>query len=101
MIGEIELVAEFLSGPIVAITGSNGKTTTTTLVGEILSKSGLKTLVGGNIGTPAISLVEKATPETVTVLEVSSFQLETIETDASGAAMLPIPERGYAVWVPQ
>jgi UDP-N-acetylmuramoylalanine--D-glutamate ligase len=80
VIGEIELAAEFLSGPIVAITGSNGKTTTTTLVGEVLAKSGLRTLVGGNIGTPAISLVEKATPETVTVLEVSSFQLETIRT---------------------
>jgi len=80
VIGEIELAAEFLSGPIVAITGSNGKTTTTTLVGEILAKSGRKTLVGGNIGTPAVSLVAKATPETVTVLEVSSFQLETIRT---------------------
>ena len=78
VIGEIELAAEFLSGPIVAITGSNGKTTTTTLVGEIFTKSGLKTLVGGNIGMPAISLVEQATTETVTVLEVSSFQLETI-----------------------
>ena len=80
VIGEVELAAEFLSGPIVAITGSNGKTTTTTLVGEILAKSGMKTLVGGNIGTPAISLVEKGTPETITVLEVSSFQLETIRT---------------------
>ena len=80
VIGEIELAAEFLPGPIVAITGSNGKTTTTTLVGEILAKGGLKALVGGNIGTPAISLVEQATPETVTVLEVSSFQLETIRT---------------------
>jgi UDP-N-acetylmuramoylalanine--D-glutamate ligase len=78
VIGEIELAAEFLSGPIVAITGSNGKTTTTTLAGEILAKSGRKTLVGGNIGTPAVSLVARATPETVTVLEVSSFQLETI-----------------------
>lgn len=78
VIGEIELAAEFLPGPIVAITGSNGKTTTTTLVGEILANTGLKTLVGGNIGTPAVSLVEKATPETAVVLEVSSFQLETI-----------------------
>ena len=78
VIGEVELAAEFLPGPIVAITGSNGKTTTTTLVGEILAKSGLKTLVGGNIGTPAISLVEQATAEAITVLEVSSFQLETI-----------------------
>jgi len=80
VIGEVELAAEFLPGPIVAITGSNGKTTTTTLIGEILAKSGLKTLVGGNIGTPAISLVEQATPDAVTVLEVSSFQLETIRT---------------------
>jgi len=78
VIGEIELAAEFLPGPIIAITGSNGKTTTTTLVGEILSRSAQKTLVGGNIGTPAISLVENATPDTVVVLEVSSFQLETI-----------------------
>jgi UDP-N-acetylmuramoylalanine--D-glutamate ligase len=78
VIGEIELASKFLSGRIVAITGSNGKTTTTTLIGEILAKSGLKALVGGNIGTPAISLVPKATAETAVVLEVSSFQLETI-----------------------
>lgn len=80
VIGEIELAAQFLPGPIVAITGSNGKTTTTTLIGEILSKSGIKTLVGGNIGTPAISLLEEATPQTTIVLEVSSFQLETIQS---------------------
>jgi UDP-N-acetylmuramoylalanine--D-glutamate ligase len=80
VIGEIELASQFLSGPIVAITGSNGKTTTTTLAGEILTASGLPTLAGGNIGTAAISLVEQATSETVVVLEVSSFQLETIQT---------------------
>jgi UDP-N-acetylmuramoylalanine--D-glutamate ligase len=80
VIGEIELAAQFLPGPIVAITGSNGKTTTTTLTGEILTAGGLSTLVGGNIGTPAISLAERAKPETVIVLEVSSFQLETIQT---------------------
>jgi UDP-N-acetylmuramoylalanine--D-glutamate ligase len=79
VIGEIELAARFLPGPIVAITGSNGKTTTTSLTGGILTAGGLPTLVGGNIGTPAISLAERATPETVIVLEVSSFQLETIE----------------------
>jgi len=79
VIGEIELASRFLSGPIVAITGSNGKTTTTALVGEILTAGGRPTLVGGNIGTPAISLAERATPESVIVLEVSSFQLETIE----------------------
>jgi UDP-N-acetylmuramoylalanine--D-glutamate ligase len=80
VIGEIELAAQFLPGPIVAITGSNGKTTTTTLTGEIIKAGGFSTLVGGNIGTPAISLVAEATPETVTVLEVSSFQLETIQS---------------------
>jgi UDP-N-acetylmuramoylalanine--D-glutamate ligase len=80
VIGEIELAAQFLTGPIVAITGSNGKTTTTTLAGEIMIAAGIPTLVGGNIGTPAISLVARATPETVVVLEVSSFQLETIQT---------------------
>src|SRR5580658_4466278 len=80
VIGEIELAAQFLPGPVVAITGSNGKTTTTTLAGEILTAGGLQTLVGGNIGTPAISLAERATPETAIVLEVSSFQLETIQT---------------------
>jgi UDP-N-acetylmuramoylalanine--D-glutamate ligase len=78
VIGEIELAFAFLRGSVVAITGSNGKTTTTTLVGEILKAGGFETLVGGNIGTPAISLVSQSTPETVTVLEVSSFQLETI-----------------------
>ena len=80
VIGEIELAAQFLPGPIVAITGSNGKTTTTTLAGEIMTAGGLPTLVGGNIGTPAISLAERANRETVIVLEVSSFQLETIQT---------------------
>jgi UDP-N-acetylmuramoylalanine--D-glutamate ligase len=80
VIGEIELAAQFLPGPIVAITGSNGKTTTTTLAGEIMTAAGFPALVGGNIGTPAISLAERAKPETVIVLEVSSFQLETIQT---------------------
>jgi UDP-N-acetylmuramoylalanine--D-glutamate ligase len=80
VIGEIELAAQFLPGPIVAITGSNGKTTTTTLVGEIMTAAGFPALVGGNIGTPAISLAERARPDTVIVLEISSFQLETIQT---------------------
>ena len=80
VIGEIELAARFFPGPIVAITGSNGKTTTTTLAGEIVAAGGYPALVGGNIGTPAISLAERATPETIVVLEVSSFQLETIAT---------------------
>jgi UDP-N-acetylmuramoylalanine--D-glutamate ligase len=80
VIGEIELAAQHIAGPIVAITGSNGKTTTTTLAGDIIAAGGFPTLVGGNIGTPAISLAGRATRETVVVLEVSSFQLETIQT---------------------
>jgi len=78
IIGEIELAARFLAGHIVAITGANGKTTTTSLAGEIVAAGKFATLVGGNIGTAAISLVDRAGPATWTVLEVSSFQLETI-----------------------
>ena len=80
VIGEIELAARFLKGKIAAITGSNGKTTTTALTGEVISKGGSKALVGGNIGTPAISMVEESTSDSWVVLEVSSFQLETIDT---------------------
>ena len=79
VIGELELASRFLQGRVVAITGSNGKTTTTALTGEVIAAGQRKTLVGGNIGTPAISLVEESTPESFAVLEVSSFQLETIE----------------------
>jgi UDP-N-acetylmuramoylalanine--D-glutamate ligase len=79
VIGEVELAFRFLQGKVLAITGSNGKTTTTTLVGEILAKSGRKTLVGGNIGTPVISLAGQSTPDSLVVLEISSFQLESIQ----------------------
>ncbi len=78
VIGEIELAAQFIAGPIVAITGANGKTTTTSLAGDIIAAGKFPTLVGGNIGTPAITFVDQATPATWTVLEISSFQLETI-----------------------
>jgi UDP-N-acetylmuramoylalanine--D-glutamate ligase len=79
VIGEVELAARFLPGPVVAITGANGKTTTTSLAGEIIKAGNFPALVGGNIGTPAITLVDQARTETWIVLEVSSFQLETIE----------------------
>jgi UDP-N-acetylmuramoylalanine--D-glutamate ligase len=78
IIGEVELAARFLKGQIVGITGTNGKTTTTTLIGEILKDAGFKTLVGGNIGRPLIDLVVEAEEETITVAELSSFQLESI-----------------------
>jgi UDP-N-acetylmuramoylalanine--D-glutamate ligase len=80
IIGELELGALFLQGQVVAITGSNGKTTTTSLVGKIFEDAGLPTLVGGNIGFPVTAMVEHSTAETVNVIEVSSFQLETVET---------------------
>jgi len=79
VIGELELASRYLQGRVVAITGSNGKTTTTTLMGKIFANAGVATLVGGNIGLPVIDLVAKSTAETVNVLEVSSFQLETVE----------------------
>src|SRR3984885_13694629 len=79
VIGELELASRYLQGRVVAITGSNGKTTTTTLVGKIFADAGVPTLVGGNIGLPVIDLVAQSTAETVSVLEVSSFQLETVE----------------------
>jgi UDP-N-acetylmuramoylalanine--D-glutamate ligase len=80
IIGELELASRFLQGKVVAITGSNGKTTTTSLLGKIFADAGGPRLVGGNIGTPVIELIEPSTPDTVSVLEVSSFQLETVET---------------------
>jgi UDP-N-acetylmuramoylalanine--D-glutamate ligase len=79
VIGELELAARFLKGKSVAITGSNGKTTTTSLLGEILEDAGFPTLVGGNIGVPVVGLIEESTDQTWSVLEVSSFQLETTE----------------------
>jgi UDP-N-acetylmuramoylalanine--D-glutamate ligase len=80
IIGELELAARFLKGDVLAITGSNGKTTTTTLCGEIFSAAGLKTLVAGNIGLPVIEVVDQSAPGSWSVLEVSSFQLETTES---------------------
>ena len=79
VIGEVELASRYLQGRIVAITGTNGKTTTTSLIGELLKAAGIPTQVGGNIGTPLISLVESSREDGWTVVELSSFQLETIK----------------------
>ena len=79
VIGEVELAYRFIEGRIVGITGSNGKTTTTTLIGELLKNGGIETQVGGNIGTPLMSLAETSTDDSWTVVELSSFQLETIK----------------------
>ncbi len=80
VMGEIELASRWLTGRIVAITGTKGKSTTTTLTGRMFDAGGLKAIVGGNIGTPLSSQVAASTPETFHIVEVSSFQLETTET---------------------
>ncbi len=87
VIGEIELAYRFMKGRIVGITGSNGKTTTTTLIGELLKNAGIETQVGGNIGTPLLSLATGSTDETWTVAELSSFQLETIKDFRANVAI--------------
>lgn len=78
--GEIPLVLRLCRAPVVGITGSAGKTTTTTLIGEILRASGHATYVGGNIGTPLIEMVEGIPPSALVVLELSSFQLQLAST---------------------
>jgi UDP-N-acetylmuramoylalanine--D-glutamate ligase len=91
IIGELELAARFLKGKILAITGSNGKTTTTALAGEILKEAGYPTLVAGNIGVPVVGLIEESSDRTWSVLEVSSFQLEsTVEFHPAIAVILNI-----------
>jgi len=115
IIGELELGAKFLQGEVIAVTGSNGKTTTTSLIGEIFKASGRPTLVGGNIGRPVVEMVAEsvalAQPTSLeaglstmsaknadsgrddnsvvwNVLEVSSFQLETVESFRPRIAMV-------------
>jgi UDP-N-acetylmuramoylalanine--D-glutamate ligase len=80
VIGDLELASWFLKGQTIAITGSNGKTTTTAMTGHILEQSGIAAQVGGNIGTPPASMVKSSRQGQWNVLEVSSFQLETINT---------------------
>ena len=79
VVSEIEVADWFLRGRVLGITGSNGKTTTTTLLGQILAASGFPVLVGGNIGTPLISQLDSASEKTLSVVELSSFQLEAID----------------------
>jgi len=78
VIGEVELASYFLKGPVIGITGSNGKTTTTALAGHVLRQCGIPCQVGGNIGTAATSLIDSSEEHQWNVLEVSSFQLESI-----------------------
>jgi len=80
VMGEIELAARYIRQPVVAVTGTNGKTTTTELLGDMLERSGLKVFVGGNIGNPLIDYAGGKQEADVIVAEISSFQLDTIET---------------------
>ena len=80
VIGELELAWRWLRGRVIAITGTKGKSTTTTVIGRMVASAGHHTLVGGNIGVPLSDQVEQSTPETIHVVEASSFQLETTTT---------------------
>lgn len=77
---EIELAYRFMKGRLIGITGSNGKTTTTSLVEHILKTAGMQTILAGNIGTPLIACVDSMSDDTCTVAELSSFQLELVDT---------------------
>ena len=88
VIGELELASRWLRGRIVAITGTKGKSTTTTLTGRMLEAAGHRVLVGGNIGLALSAQVEDSTESTIHVVEASSFQLETIETFRPWIAVL-------------
>lgn len=92
IVGDIELFARNVNAPVIAITGSNGKSTVTSLVGEMAKAAKLDVRVGGNIGIPALDLLHDPLPD-LYVLELSSFQLETTESlDASAAVILNISE---------
>jgi UDP-N-acetylmuramoylalanine--D-glutamate ligase len=88
IISEVEFAAWFLKGHLIGITGSNGKTTTTTIIGELMRAAGAKTIVGGNIGTPLTSLVKESSDDSWLVAELSSFQLETIDTLRADVAIV-------------
>jgi len=94
VIGEMELAGQLLRGPIIGITGSNGKTTTTALTGHLLRAAGIPTQVGGNIGAAACGMVAASRPEQWNVLELSSFQLETVASfrAAIGVALNVTPD---------
>ena len=87
VIGEIELAYRHLNGTVIAVTGSNGKSTTTALIGEILRVAGRQPIVAGNIGEPLIAALDEGRPRTY-VLELSSFQLETVDTFRANVALL-------------
>jgi UDP-N-acetylmuramoylalanine--D-glutamate ligase len=88
VLSELELAFRFLERPMIAVTGTNGKTTTTTLIGEIIAKSGMSVFVGGNIGTPLIAYVDGPQQQDFVVVEVSSFQLQWVRDFRPDVAVL-------------
>jgi len=80
VMGEVELASRFIKEPIIAVTGTNGKTTTTDLLGQMLKNSGIQVFVGGNIGNPLIEYVGSGQKMQIVVAEISSFQLDTIDS---------------------
>jgi UDP-N-acetylmuramoylalanine--D-glutamate ligase len=88
VLGEIELASRFVNEPIIAVTGTNGKTTATTLLAHMLTESGFRVFVGGNIGSPLIGYVDQKEKADRIVLEISSFQLDTIDTFRPRVAVL-------------
>jgi UDP-N-acetylmuramoylalanine--D-glutamate ligase len=88
VIGEIELASRFIRKPIVAVSGTNGKTTTTELLGRMLAAAGLRVFVGGNIGNPLIEIAGRDADLDVIVAEISSFQLDTCERFRPHVAVL-------------
>lgn len=88
VIGELELAYRNCKAPFAAITGTNGKTTTTTLIGELMKKTGRQVFVGGNIGVPIITYADELQEEDIVVAEVSSFQLETVESFCPHLALM-------------
>lgn len=90
IVGDIELFARYANAPIIAITGSNGKSTVTTMLAEMAATAGKRVQVGGNLGTPALDLIIRPAPDFY-ILELSSFQLETVESlDAHAAVVLNV-----------
>lgn len=88
VIGELELALRFVDTPVAAVSGTNGKTTVTRLLGDMLAAAGRRVFVGGNIGNPLIAHVDRGAPADVLVLEVSSFQLDTCESLRPRVAVL-------------
>lgn len=98
VLSEIELAYRFLNGTMIGITGTNGKSTTTTLLHKILKEAGLKAHLAGNIGTPLLSFVDKSRPDHLYVTEISSFQLEFIELFRVSLALILNVSQNHLDW---